>query len=134
MKHNGQFYENGLPYLPLYESTVEGFQQNTNFVANPNLFMDKHIWQKPYVIVVNLKDTDYGEIIEKYGPIKITKYVIAPDASEFWIVTDHYYIRAAGISGKIKEGLPEGKVQCVLASKSQPICLPFILMQRKQIG
>lgn len=129
MKHNGQFYENGMPYLPIYDSIVEGFQQNTNFVENPNKYIDKEIWTKPYVLVVSIKEKDYEEIVKKFGSLKVYKYVISPDFSEIWIVSKDYYIRAKNISGDIQKALPKGNVQCVIASKSQPVCMPFILQK-----
>lgn len=127
MKHDNQYYENGLPYMPLYDGIVEGFKKDTGFSVNPNTIIDKSLWVKPYVVVVSIPENSYAEILAKFGKLSLKNYVIAPDHSEFWLVFNGFYIRAAGITGDIKKALPKGNVQCIVASKSNPIVMPFQL-------
>ena len=67
---SSQFYENGMPYKPLYEAAIDGFKQNTGFVPfsyldKNNKFLPNYENDTPLILVVSITELIYKEIIEK---------------------------------------------------------------------
>lgn len=116
-----QYYENGMPYKPLYDGFVEGFRQNTGFKPTNK----KN--EQPMILIISITELIYTEILDKYKKLNLQKYIISPDYTEIWLIFDHYYIRVTGITTEFKESLIKGDVQCIVACKGQPIIIPFEL-------
>jgi hypothetical protein len=117
-----QYYENGLIYKPLYESTVDGFQkgvQSGSVVKVPDDYSDMFL-------IVNITETQYSDIISKYKKLNLINYVIKPDNSEIWLIFDHFYVKVSNITGKFQQALALKKLQCIFSCKNSPLLMPFL--------